>query len=136
VTKPDEQIAHWAAEVEKAKSKRARYQDQEAEGLMTREVLRAKLAKLDETAELAETEIERLRHQEEGLRELQRGGEELLERYSRLVPQELEDLSSAERRHVHQLLRIEVWVPQEEDIRIRLPFLPGEGEFRSHELAS
>ncbi len=57
MTKPDEQIAHWAAEVEKAKSKRARYQDQEAEGLMTREVLRAKLAKLDETAELAETEM-------------------------------------------------------------------------------
>ena len=42
-TKPDEQIARWAAEVQEAKAKRVRYQDQEAEGLMTREELRTKL---------------------------------------------------------------------------------------------
>ena len=136
VTKPDEQIARWAAEVQKARAKRARYQDQEAEGLMTREELRAKLVRLDETVKLAETEIETLMNHEEGLRKLQRDGEELMERYSRLVPQELEDLSSAERRHVHQLLRIEVWVPKEGEIRLRLPFAPEEGEFRSEKLAS
>jgi hypothetical protein len=84
-TKPDEQIARWAAEVQEAKAKRARYQDQEAEGLMTREELRTKLSKLDETMELAEAEIDNLRGHEEAFRELQRGGEELLERYARLV---------------------------------------------------
>ena len=134
-TNPDEQIARWTNEVEKARAKRARYQDQEVEGLMTREELRAKLAKLDETVKLAETEMGKLRRHEGGLRDLQKGGEELLERYARLVPKELEDLSSAQRRHVHQLLRIEVRVPREGDIRIRLPFLPENGEFRSQELA-
>jgi site-specific DNA recombinase len=135
-TKSDEQIARWAAEAEKAKAKRARYQDQEAEGLMTREELRAKLTKLDETVELAEAEIDKLRRHEEALRELERGGEELLERYARLVPEELEDLSSAERRRVYQLLRIEVWVAREGGITISLPFLPEESEFCSEKIAS
>ena len=135
-TKPDEQIARWAAEVQEAKAKRARYQDQEAEGLMTREELRTKLSKLDETMELAEAEIDNLRGHEEAFRELQRGGEELLERYARLVPEALEDLSAAERRHIHQLLRIEVRVPCEGEIGIRLPFVPEGGEFCLEKLAS
>jgi hypothetical protein len=135
-TKPDEQIARWAAEAQKAKAKRARYQDQEAEGLMTREELRTKLTKLDETLGLAEAEIDKLKGHEEAFRELQRGGEELLERYARLVPEELEHLSAAERRHIHQLLQIEVRVPREGEIGIRLPFVSKGGEFRSEKLAS
>jgi hypothetical protein len=135
-TKPEEQIARWAAEVQKAKAKRGRYQDQEAEGLMTREELRTKLTKLDETVELAETEIDRLRGREEAIWELQRSGEELLERYVRLVPEELDNLSPSERRHVHQLLQIEVWVPHEREISIRLPFVTDKGEFCADKLAS
>ena len=54
--------------------------------------------------ELAEAEIDNLRGHEEAFRELQRAGEELLGRYARLVPEELEHLSAAERRHIHQLL--------------------------------
>jgi len=76
---PDEKIARWATEAEKAMAERVRYQDQEAEGLMTREELRTKLAKLDETVKLAETEMDKLRRHEEGLRDLQKGGEELLD---------------------------------------------------------
>ncbi len=39
----------------------------------------SRLAKLDETAALTEAGIDKLRHREEGLKELQRVGEELLE---------------------------------------------------------
>ena len=136
MTMPDGQIARWAAEVQKAKAKRAPYQDQEAEDLMTREELRTKLTKLDETVGLAEAEIDKLKGHEKAIRELQKSGEELLEHYTRLVPEELEDLSTAERRHVHQLLQIEVWVPYEGEIRIRLPFVPDRGGFCSEKLAS
>jgi hypothetical protein len=52
------------------------------------------------------------------------------------VPEELEDLSSAERRRVYQLLRIEVWVAREGGITISLPFLPEESEFCSEKIAS
>jgi len=136
MTMPDGQIARWAAEVQKAKAKRAPYQDQEAEDLMTREELRTKLTKLDETVGLAEAEIDKLKGHEKAIRELQKSGEELLEHYTKLVPEELEDLSAAERRHVHQLLQIEVWVPYEGEIRIRLPFVPDRSGFCSEKLAS
>ena len=91
---------------------------------MTREELRAKLAKLDETVNLAEAEVGKLRSHEERLRAMEKSGEELLERYSELVPAELENLSPADRRHIHQLLRVEVSVPKEGEVRIQLPFLP------------
>ena len=87
---PAEHIARWSDQIDKARIKRSRYQDQEAEGLMTREELRAKLAKLDETVKLAEAEMGKLRSHEERLRAMEKSGEELLERYSELVPAELE----------------------------------------------
>ncbi len=127
-TRPEEQIARWGEQVERAKAKRSRYQDQEAEGLMTREELRTKLAELDETMNLAEVEIEKLRYHEERLRAMEKGGEELLERYTKLVPKKLENVPLAERRHIYQVLQVSILVPKEGEIRIRLPFLPDEGE--------
>ena len=71
-TKPEEQIACWSEQLEKANIKRSRYQAQEAEGLMTRQELRAKLAELDETVDLAEAEIEKLRHHEKSIKAMAR----------------------------------------------------------------
>lgn len=71
-TKPEEQIACWGEQLEKANIKRWRYQAQEAEGLMTRQELRAKLAELDETVDLAEAEIEKLRHHEKSIKAMAR----------------------------------------------------------------
>jgi hypothetical protein len=102
---------------------------------MSREELRTKLAKLDETATLAEAEIEKLRSQEERLLAIEKSGEELLERYAGLIPTEIENLCATERRHIYQLLRTEVLVPREGKIRIRLPFLPDDGEFCREETA-
>ena len=71
---------------------------------MIREELRAKLVELDKTVDLAEAEMERLRHHEESIRAMENSSEELLERYAKLVPEELENLSPAERRQVPQVL--------------------------------
>ena len=73
-----EQIARWVEQIHKAKTKRLRYQDQEAEGLMTREELRIKLAELDETVSVVEAEIEKLRHHEERIQTMEKNAEELL----------------------------------------------------------
>jgi len=55
--------------------------------------------------------------------EHQGDGEELLERYAKLVPEQLEDLLPAERRHTHQMLQVGVSLPKQGGIDIRLPFL-------------
>ena len=105
-------------------SRKAAQEQNRLERILAREELRAKLAVLDENINFAEAEVEKLKGHEEHIRAMEKSGEELLERYSELVPTEIENLSPAERRHIYQLLRVEVSVPKEGEIRIRLPFLP------------
>jgi hypothetical protein len=127
-TRPQEQIGRWAEQIERASIKRSRYQDQEAEGLMTREELRTKLAELDEAIGMAEGEIEKLRSHEERIRTMEEAGEELIERYAKLIPEELQNLSPAEKRRIYQTLQISISVPQDGEIKIKLPF-PDEEDF-------
>ena len=127
-TRPQEQIGRWAEQIERASIKRSRYQDQEAEGLMTREELSAKLAEMDEATRLAEGEIEKLRSHEERIRTMEEAGEELIERYAKLIPEELQNLSPAEKRRIYQTLQISISVPQDGEIKIELPF-PDEEDF-------
>lgn len=135
-SRPEKQIARWSEQIEKAQKKRSRYQDQEAEGLMTREELRTKLVDLDEGVRTAKTEIEKLWRQEEHIRALEKNSEELLERYAKLVPGELEKLSPAEKQYIFQIMQVEIWVPKDGDIKIKLPFLPDEAGFCREKTAS
>jgi site-specific DNA recombinase len=128
-TRPEKQIARWSEQIEKAQKKRSGYQDQQAEGLMTRDELRAKLVDLDEGVRIAKAEIEKLWRQEEHIRALEKSSEELLERYAKLVPGELEKLSPTERQYVFRIMQVEIWVPKEGDIKIKLPFLSDQAEF-------
>lgn len=96
---------------------------------MTHEELRAKLAELDYVVLTAEAEIEKLWQREERIQALEMNGEELLESYAELVPGELQQVSPEEKRLLYQLLRIEVSIPREGEIKIRLPFMPDEEEF-------
>ena len=127
-TRPQEQIGRWAEQIERASIKRSRYQDQEAEGLMTREELRTKLAELDEAIGMVEGEIEKLRSHEERIRTMEEAGEELIERYAKLIPEELQNLPPAEKRRIYQTLQISILVPQDGEIKIKLPF-PDEEDF-------
>src|SRR5215212_4154410 len=68
--------------------------------------------------------------------EHQGDGEELLERFAKLVPEQLEDLSPAERRNTHQMLQVGVSLPKQGGIGIRLPFLIDEGASCREETAS
>ncbi|MDQ4043345.1 MAG: hypothetical protein M3118_05960, partial [Actinomycetota bacterium] len=54
---------------------------------------------------------------------------------SELIPAEIESLSPAERRHIYQLLRVEVSVPKGGEIKIKLPFLSDQKGFCREETA-
>jgi hypothetical protein len=56
-------------------------------------------------------------------------GEEFIERYAKLVPEELQNLSPAERGRIYQTLQVTISVPKEGEIRVNLPFLPEEDNF-------
>jgi hypothetical protein len=58
---PKREEAAWARKLTEVDRKRGAYQDQQAEGLITLDELRAKLAALEETRSVALTELEALR---------------------------------------------------------------------------
>ena len=59
---------------------------------------------------------------------MEEAGEELIERYAKLIPEELQNLSPAERRRIYQTLQVSISVPQDGEIKIELPF-PDEEDF-------
>jgi cell division protein FtsB len=66
--------------------KRSGYIDLAANGIMSRDELKAKLARLEETRETAEKELETLRTRQEKIEELQRDKDAVLEHYAALAP--------------------------------------------------
>jgi hypothetical protein len=79
-----------------------------AEGLITFDELRAKLADLEETRATARRELEGLKDHQERVEELERDTDALLTRATATVPKTLEGLSGAERNKLYRMLRLEV----------------------------
>ncbi len=100
----------WLDKLAEVDHKRSAYQDQQAEGLITMDELRTKLAALDTTREVAQKELEALRGREEHIEELERDKDALLESYAALAPEAIESLTPEERRRVHEMLRLKVVV--------------------------
>ena len=68
---PDMEAEAWAKKLTEVDSKRSAYQDQQAEGLITLDELRTKLAALEETRAVALKELEALRARREQLEQLE-----------------------------------------------------------------
>jgi site-specific DNA recombinase len=83
---PQAEIALWLERATEVGRKRSGFQDMAAEGLITLDELRTKLAALEETRMTAETEIERLRGRLERVEKLERNRDTLLETYADLIP--------------------------------------------------
>jgi hypothetical protein len=105
---PEREIRAWAEKLAEADRKRSRYQDMAAEGFITFDELRAKLADLQKVREAAEQELENLRSRKERLEELERDRDALLESWAELVPTSLETLSGSERNKVYKMLNLMV----------------------------
>ena len=75
---------------------------------MTDEELAASLSELGETRETAERELEVAQARGEALTRLEHNRDTLLESYSGMVKEGLEDLTAEERHRIYKLLRLNV----------------------------
>jgi hypothetical protein len=105
---PDRESRTWANKLAEVDRKRSAYQDQQAEGLITLEELRKKLAALEETRAVAQGELDALRSRQEHIEQLEHDADTILNQYARMVPEGLDTLTPKERHRVYKMLRLRV----------------------------
>jgi site-specific DNA recombinase len=103
---PEQEAKMWHEKLAEAERKRSGFQDMAAEGLITLDELRAKLAGLEETRTTARRELESLSQRREKLAELERDRDTLLEHYAGMVPEALDELTPEERHRIYEMLRL------------------------------
>jgi site-specific DNA recombinase len=105
---PDQKAKVWANKLAAAVDKRARLQDMAAEGLITFDELGTKLMALEEERELARRKLQALEDHRTRLRDLERDKDALLDRYTGLLPEALDNLAPEERHDVYRMLKLRV----------------------------
>jgi hypothetical protein len=105
---PNQEAEAWAKKLSETERKRSAYQDQQAEGLITLDELRTKLAALEEARAVARRELAALKEQWERIGHLEQDANALLEHYAGMVPEALDDLTSEERHRVYKMMRLNV----------------------------
>ena len=105
---PEEEVVLWLDRLAEVERKRASFQDMAAEGLITFDELRAKIAALEETRQTARRELATLEGRSERLRALERDRDTLLENYAEIMPEALDTLEPEERHRVYKMLRLRV----------------------------
>ncbi len=119
---PEREAKAWFEKLSKVERLRSAYQDQQAEGLITLDELRAKLSSLEEARTTAQRELEALRGRRERIEELERDKEAILEHYARIAPEALDSLAPEERHHLYRMLGLEVVVhPAPAPLEVILP---------------
>ena len=120
---PAREAEMWAKKLSEAERKRSAYQDQQAEGLITLDELRTKLAALEEIREVARKELADLKDRRERIEDLERDAETLLEHYARMVPEALDNLTPEERHRVYKMLRLNVIMYRDGRVEITGAFM-------------
>jgi chromosome segregation ATPase len=105
---PDREARAWLEKLAEADRKRSGFQDMAAEGLITFDELREKLADLEEVREFARHELEALEGRHARLRNLERNADTLLKHYADMVPEALNKLVPEERNRIYKMLRLVV----------------------------
>ncbi len=77
-----------------------------AEGLITFDELRAKLAAVEDTRQTARRELAALESRIERLRDLERDRDAHLENYAEMIPEALDVLQPEERHRIYKMLRL------------------------------
>ena len=105
---PEAEAAVWLGRLAALGRKRARFQDMAAEGHMTFEELGERLREVDAGRLAAERELTEVEGRRSRIEELERDRDALLEHYSSMVPEALEELTGEERHQVYRMLRLRV----------------------------
>ena len=103
---PERETKAWSEKLAEADRKRSRYQEMAAEGLITFDELRAKLAGIQEVREAAQRQLAASRGRKERSEELEGDREALLESLADKVTAGLENLAGADRNGVYRTLRL------------------------------
>src|SRR5215217_6116965 len=115
---PYEEAQAWAKRLAEVDRKRSAYQDQQAEGLITLDELRSKMAALEETRSVAFAELEALRGRREHIERLENDAAALLEHYAGMVPEALDGLAPKERHSIYRMLRLRVVVSADGQVEV------------------
>jgi site-specific DNA recombinase len=105
---PNREVEVWAKKLAEVDRKRSAYQDQQAEGLITVDELRSKLAALEETRSTARRELAALKEHRERIEHLEQDANALLEHYSSMILEALDGLTPEERHRVYKMMRLKV----------------------------
>jgi hypothetical protein len=108
---PEREAKVWLDKLAETDRKRGGFQDMAAEGLITFEELREKLAGLEKGRTVAEEELKALEAKRSHLEQLEQDKETVLEAYAAMAPEGLEELTSEERQRLYKILRLAVFVP-------------------------
>jgi site-specific DNA recombinase len=122
---PDREANALLDQLTKVERKRSAYQDQQAEGLLTLEELRAKLAGLEEARESVRRELVAINGRRENIAQLERDKDALLEHYTSIAPGALGSLTSEERHHTYRILRLRAYLVPDGGIEISGIFFDG-----------
>jgi hypothetical protein len=109
---PEREAKVWLEKLAEADRKRSGFQDMAAEGLITFDELREKLAGLEEDRKVADGELKALEAKRLCLEQLEQDKETVLEAYAAMAPESLDALTSEERQRLYKILRLEVLVPE------------------------
>ena len=115
---PEREARMWLEKLSEVDRKRSGYIDLAADGIMSRDELKAKLARLEETRETTEKELEALRTRQEKFEGLQRDKDALLEHYAALSPDALASLAPGERHQLYRMLRLKAVARLDETIEL------------------
>ena len=105
---PEREVRTWLEKLSQVDRKRSGYIDLAADGILSRDELEAKLARLEESRETAEKELEALRTRQEKIQDLQRDKDALLDHYAALAPGALDSLAPEERHRLYGMLRLKI----------------------------
>jgi hypothetical protein len=83
---PEREVAVWLDSIATAERKRSGFQDMAAEGLITLDELRSKLAELNDLRKTAERELYIIEDRKGALQQLVRDREPLIEHYANMAP--------------------------------------------------
>lgn len=107
---PEREAHAWLDKLADLDRKRSRFQDMAADGLISLDELRAKLAELEETRKVAEQELSNLEYRAQRIAQLERDKTELMESFSSAVPGRVESLTGEKRHRIYKRLRLRVAV--------------------------
>lgn len=115
---PERAAKVWADKLAEVEAERRGYLRLAAKGRMTHEDLDRELVELAKVQRTAERELAAIKNRRERVEWLERDKDEILDRYAKMAPEALDDLSPEERHLLYCMLRMKVVVNPDRSLEV------------------